>query len=482
MNVEIVWLAYDNAAVERAWREISIRQLYMEILEDSFRKKVDPRSMLFHKGQFYLLSDLELLMKRGGSDLTLEEYLARLFHKGVEEFPTDSGELFFDYRLICYFTSWRMADEYHLVEPFMRNLGVDAGWVDAKAPWSLIDYQSVNTLFSNLGETSMQQVLAVANKHAGESMTAEDYAKLVTNYIEFNNYAFNNHLEVFYYNNQTDIRRWGNLVERKAARDRRVIELTYSPANKQSSTKSADDQQSLVDTDLVSKMRFKRRIENLEQGLKDIDPLIRQKAAEGLGVYGNFQSVQALIEAIHDEDSEVRQEVVRALGTIGDPRSVDAIIQLVLKDDSVSVIMSGAQALVNIGDVKGLETLIELLLRGVYDVAVQIANFPDLVRNKTAVNMLLQAMQHPNEVVRRQVAFILGDIPNKGSVDTLVTSLHDDDIEVQANSASSLGRIGSKRALPELYACRNNVEPLQYRWVIEEAIDSILEKGRLVSP
>src|SRR5262245_61089205 len=116
MNVEMVWLAYDERLLKRAWREISLRELYMELLQDDFRRRVDPRSMLFHKSQFFLLQDLELLMKQGGMHLTLEEYLARLFHKGIEQFPTETGELMFDYRLVSYFTSLRMADDYSFVE------------------------------------------------------------------------------------------------------------------------------------------------------------------------------------------------------------------------------------------------------------------------------------------------------------------------------------------------------------------------------
>lgn len=469
MNVEIVWLAYDPALVERAWRNVTVRQLYMEILQDDFRKRVDPRSMLFHKGQFYLLNDLEVIMKRGGNDITLEEYLAKMFHKGVEEFPTEAGELSFDYRLISYFTSLRMADDYNMVEPFFKNLLVSQGVLDASQPWNLLNIENVDAFFGKLTEANLKQVMQATDAQAS--------IKLLTNYIEFYNYTRNNHLGVFFYNNQIDVRRWGNLTQRKADRDKHVVELTYNKTARQRAKAAVEKPTLHMDDNLISKMRFKRRIENLEAGLQDADALIRQKAAEGLGVAGNYQSVMPLIEALSDEAAEVRQEAVRALGAIRDPRSVDAIIQLILKDESRAVIMSGAQSLVNIGEARGLETLVELLLRGVYEVAVQVASFPGLMKNRTAVNMLVQAMHHPNEVVRRQVAFILGDIPSKPAVDVLIESLGDADNEVKTNSASSLGRIGSKRALPELYQCRNSIEPLHDRWVIEEAIDSILSRA-----
>ena len=94
MNVEIVWQAYDLNKVDRAWREISVRELYREILEDDFRRKVDPRSMLFHKSQFYLLNDLELLMKRGVTIYRSNSIWHAFFIKEWKSFPRNRANYF----------------------------------------------------------------------------------------------------------------------------------------------------------------------------------------------------------------------------------------------------------------------------------------------------------------------------------------------------------------------------------------------------
>lgn len=482
-DTEIVWLAYDAQRTESAWQERTIREVYSDILADEYRRRVDPRSMLFHKAQFYLLDDLEQLMKCGGINITLEEYLAKLFHKGVEEFPAQAGELRFDHRLISYYTSLRMADDYHLVEGFLGSLLVEAGVADAGKPFRFTDPKNRENLFVTLEKFDLGKVQHAASAFAESADVASTCSRLVMNYIEFYHYALNNGLQVFGYIDSTDPKHWGDLVQRKAGRDKRIVALTYSTETKKTakrSVRSTDESSTLAinQTDVISKLKFKRRIDNLLVGLKDIDPLIRQKAAEGLGITKNFTAVGALIGTLSDEVPEVRVEAVKSLGIIKDPRSIDAIIQLVLRDESVSVVMSAAQAVVELADPRGLEALIEVLLRGMHEVAVQIALFPQLVKQKTAVNMLIQAMAHPNEVVRRQVAFILGEIPGKVSIDVLMEALADDDQQVRMNAASSLGRNGSKRVLPSLYEYRKGIVAVENRWVVEQAIDNILEKGR----
>ena len=477
MNVEMVWLAYDPELLERSWRKINIHGLYMELLQDEFRKRVDPRSLLFHKNQFYLLTDLVGLMKQGGGHLSLEEYLARLFHKGLETLPLSCDEITFDYRLLSYFTSLRMADDFHLVETFYRGLMLHLGQLKEGERFSLVDLAKPEVFFQSLADVRVQQVIDVAQS-LNLAEQSKTLVRLVTNYIEFFHYTRNNRLAIFSYNNQTDIRRWGNLLQRKSERDRRVVELTYNQQARQYAKSLIERTQFVIEDDVLSKMRFQRRMENLQQGLSDTDPLIRQKAAEGLGITGNYEAVPALIEALQDDIPEVRQEAARALGVVRDPRCTESLIQLILHDESVAVVRSATQALVQMQSDAGLEAMIELLLRGVYDITVQIAHHPALAKNKTAIHMLLQAMSHPNELIRREVAYILGELPVRASVDKLLQSLNDEDLTVQTHAASSLGRLGSKKALPELYNLRNRIVTPKERWVVEEAIDAILSRNQ----
>ena len=70
MTVEIIWQAYDETQVRQAWAEIGITDLYDHVLRDEYRKRVDPRSMLFHRTQQFILDDLAGLMKRGAVDVS----------------------------------------------------------------------------------------------------------------------------------------------------------------------------------------------------------------------------------------------------------------------------------------------------------------------------------------------------------------------------------------------------------------------------
>ncbi len=56
MTVELVGLAYDQSLTDTVWSRLSARTAYDLILEDEFRRKVDFRSMLYHKGQIELLA------------------------------------------------------------------------------------------------------------------------------------------------------------------------------------------------------------------------------------------------------------------------------------------------------------------------------------------------------------------------------------------------------------------------------------------
>lgn len=451
MNIEIVWLAYDEEMVKRAWSQFSVKELYNYVINDNFRKRVDPRSMLFHSNQSELLKELETLMKRGAIDISLERYLSNMFYHGEEEFPLESGELKFDYSLISYFTSLRMADDYLMVENFFKKLFAKMGTY-GKDEFTFFGIKDMDHFSAILKDIKVEQILDVVEDNKAFDRDPETYVRLVQNYIEFFNYYKNNKLAPFYYNNQTDIGKWGNLIERQNDRSARIVNMAYKKVKKtlkkQPGKHEGDKAKERVT--LISKMKHRRRIENLIAGLKDNDSLIRQKAAEYLGTFGRPEDIEHLISALRDNEYKVRQEAARALGEIGDRRALGALMERVLKDESISVITSCAQALSNIGDKKALLTLVEALTQGKYNLAFPIAFYPNLSNNKDAVKLLMSAAENNNISLRRQVAFILGELKSNQSIEKLKKRLNDEDREVQINAIFSLGRIGTREAITTL--------------------------------
>jgi len=453
MNIEIVWLAYDSNKVDEAWGKMTVRELHSCLINDNFRKKVDPRSMLFHNKQSNLLNDVETLMMRGAINLKIEEYLSLLFYQGEEEFPIKPGELFFDYSLISYFTSLRMADDYHKVENFFDKLWKKMKIMPESGQFSFFELKDLDKFAENLREVKVQDILEVVESNPSFENQSEPYTRLVQNYIEFFNYYKNNHLTPFFYNSETDIKKWGDLVERQNERSLRIVNLAYKKVKQvldgamKAKRKGEVDESKLG---LISRFKNRRRLENLIAGLSDSDPLIRQKACEYLGTFGRTEDLPYLLKALNDSEAEVRQEASRALGEIGNKSAVDPLIERVLSDDSPQVVTSSAQALSNIGEKRGALALIERLKKGIYQVAVPIAFFPLLSENKEAMDALLLAFDDKNPELRRQIAFILGSLKTQDSVRRLASHLNDEDKEVKINTICSLGRIGTKDAIDPL--------------------------------
>ncbi len=452
MDIEIVWLAYDSEMVEKAWSQMTVRELYDYLINDYYRKRVDPRSMLFHSEQSLLLRDVETFMKRGAIDISIEQYLGKMFYHGEDEFPLKSGELSFDYRLISYFTSLRMADDYIFVEKFFNQLFIKNNMLHKGEEFSFFTIKSLDEFAVKLRQITVQEILDLVESDGSFEKDPEDYVRLVQNYIEFFNYFENNKLTPFFYNNQTDIKKWHNLIERQNERSSKIVNLAYKKVKKtiKKITPKKEEQPRKDKLTLASKLKQKRRVENLILGLTDFDPLIRQKACEYLGTFGTVEDVDHLLIALRDSESKVRQEAARALGEIGNKRAVFHLMERVLKDESISVVISSAQALSNIGDKKALLTLIEALTQGKYQLAVPIAFYPSLSTNKDACKLLYVAAENNNVDLRRQIAFILGELKTRESIERLSGRLEDEDREVKINAIFSLGRIGTKEAITPL--------------------------------
>lgn len=230
MSIEIVWLAYDERRVRDAWQTQSIKELYFTVLEDEFRKKVDLRTMLFHKSQYYLLQNLEALMKQGAINLSLDDYMAHLFQNDIQSFPIAKDDVFLDFQLISYFTALRMADNETLVENVFTALFRKLGEIGPQQKFSLHRLKDIERFFDVLGRVTFEQVISIANdsvKQFDSKFTFDDVNRFLRNYIEFFNYAKNNDLKIFYYNNCTDIKYWGDLVERQNERSQRVVRLSF---------------------------------------------------------------------------------------------------------------------------------------------------------------------------------------------------------------------------------------------------------------
>lgn len=147
----------------------------------------------------------------------------------------------------------------------------------------------------------------------------------------------------------------------------------------------------------------------------------RAFAAELLGRVGNGRAVPALlatIQATADEDGDVREIALRALARIGDPSAVGPLIEA-LQRSEVWLAPRVADILARHGPIVADPLLAFLNAGG----------------------------PHPG---RAWAAAVLGEVRATHAFPSLVQALNDLDDEVRAKTATALGRLGDRRAIPFL--------------------------------
>jgi HEAT repeat protein len=66
---------------------------------------------------------------------------------------------------------------------------------------------------------------------------------------------------------------------------------------------------------------------NSIQCLQDVNPAVRAKAAQTLGILGNATVIPALVQGLYDPDRNVRQAAIQALQQIGTESALAALAQ-----------------------------------------------------------------------------------------------------------------------------------------------------------
>lgn len=441
MSIELVGLAYDRKSVDDVWGELPILHSVRLILEDEFRRKVDPRSQLYHKGQIELLSEFEQMLKQGGAGWTVTEFQAARFKSGTEEFPTAGGELAFDFHLIRHFASLAMVDDFLVAEPFLRELLRKTGFLKNGSTWSLLETRDFDGVVAALGNARMNDIFDATQALASPNpeVSAEN---LVRNYVEFFNYSRNNRLVPFFFNSETDFRKWGDLIERKNRRNETVVDLAMKSRLKSKPLSAEMPDKGAPRKSIEERLKVRRETDSLLEGLKDPDPLIRQKTAESLQKLAEPSILPQLSQALADHEPEVRLELVRAIASLEDPLAVDVLISTAEKDDSLSVQLVAAYGLTKRGEPRILPVLLDGIEKGKPHFSVLIAFHPGLARDKPALDRLKVLAKHENAEVRREVAFVLGRLKGKDVFDTLQSLSQDEDEEVARNSMYSLWNNG----------------------------------------
>lgn len=442
MAIEIIWQAFNEAATDKAWGQVSVPRLYQQILRDDYRKKVDPRSMLFHRAQQFVLADLGQLLKWGVGNLTLEQYWARAFSLGFEEPPLAGGDLAFDYHLISHYTSLRMVDDYNEVERIFNSLfSLKRNQLRGAERWTFYDLDEIEPLFQSLGEISIQDLVRFLDREGKAlGLSIHSLSLLIQNYVEFYRYAKNNHLTPFFFNSAVNPMKWGNLTARQNKRRRRVVELALArraPAKKEKAPPRRSRSAGPPAVDVRERLRQRRRQEQFLQGLTDTDPLVRQKSVEYLAQPGFEEPLPHLLALLGDQP-EIRQEVVRALGEIGSPQAIPPLVSLLKKEEQPAVLKSAAFSLTRWPEEEGLWAMLGLLGDERVDLSPEISFHPQLGSEPRAAAKIVETLRQGSEVARARAAFLAGQLIDEESAAALLEVLPASEEELLLNAAMAL--------------------------------------------
>jgi HEAT repeat protein len=180
------------------------------------------------------------------------------------------------------------------------------------------------------------------------------------------------------------------------------------------------------------------------------DPLIevRQSAARALGETKHPAALPFLMEALRDsswwfEQEEAAADLLDSIKNMGSA-AIEPLIET-LQDREGTVRRYAASVLGDMGDVRAIEELGMTL----YDLHVEVGRVAAEALAKfgaPAVDILIEALNHPEAAVRENAVTALGAIQDARVAPALIQMLRDPDREVVRQSILALGKLKDTRA------------------------------------
>jgi HEAT repeat protein len=151
------------------------------------------------------------------------------------------------------------------------------------------------------------------------------------------------------------------------------------------------------------------------------------------------QAVDPLVELLEDADEATTVDCLYLLGEIQDRRAIPVLARR-LDDPRDKVRMYAVTALLQIGGAPAVEAVLSRLTRE--GKAVESFIVEALIRyGQKSVEPVILAMTSDDPRVRREAAFLLGQLEDLRAMDPLILALDDDDPAVRRNAAFGLGQL-----------------------------------------
>jgi HEAT repeat protein len=214
-------------------------------------------------------------------------------------------------------------------------------------------------------------------------------------------------------------------------------------------------------------------IPELVEALTSPQPLIREYAAELLGMLADVSAVPSLLEHLQDEVLEVRQATIRALGSLGGDAAFEGLLQALedpaTRDTALGVLVQLRDAPLT-NDLR--RYLQNYLYQGKPKTRWAAAHALSLFGDEVAVSILLNAMRLLDDSIRLPAADALARVGGSRAVHVLIEALGDRDWLIRQKSVEALSNIPDGRAVAALLSVVHDPE-----WRVRKAI--VLGLGRM---
>ncbi len=205
--------------------------------------------------------------------------------------------------------------------------------------------------------------------------------------------------------------------------------------------------------------------------IHDDDPMVRGRAAEGLGAMGSEEHVGPITEMVWDENPWVAKAAVGALGRLRTPLAIETLGEA-SRIDNVAIQTACVDALLAIGSDEAVPTLVTLL---------ESENL--VLRNKATeglvalgrdgkvnlARMLVLMMNSPNVHVRRAVVEIINEVGDRDGTlwKRLVRHLRDEDWWVRERATEVLVNISGDQITEHVIELLEDPSDIVRRYAVE---------------
>ncbi len=214
---------------------------------------------------------------------------------------------------------------------------------------------------------------------------------------------------------------------------------------------------------------------------------VRLAAMQALSSLEKPESRQLFMEALHDDDDEVRGAAAAALAQLGSYRETsEVLLERLAADRSDAVRQSAAFALgrtwVREAQTSVVDGLARALDSGPDIVAAAAASSLGRVGGRRAESILRRKLEArpESERVAVAVAEALGRVARPASVPVLVDAASSDSASLRRAAVSALGAIGTEEAIEVLFAKLEDPDPYVRREV-QQALDQVKVKQQAVA-